>query len=341
MAIYSHSKLSSFEQCPLKYKYRYIDKIKVEVEDTIESFLGSRVHDTLEWLYKTKKEKDFIPKIEEIINYFEKIWVKDYKEGIRINSGLSLRDYFEKGKKLIKDYYEKNYPFEEETIALEERVYLDLDENNNYKIQGFIDRLAYNKENQEYEIHDYKTTKSMKAEEELHEDRQLALYALALKQKYKDAKTVALIWHFLNFNRDFRIYQTQEKLEKIKKEVIELIKKIESTSEFPANPSALCGWCEFQDICPKFKEIQLNGSGNVSKINANIDKEKQNKVPNDEKILVDKYCELSNQENKNNEEIQNLKDALINYAKAKNSNMLFGNKSKISIKNDEIQVWDN
>jgi len=195
MAIYSHSKLSSFEQCPLKYKYRYIDKIKVEVEDTIESFLGSRVHDTLEWLYKTKKEKDFIPKIEEIINYFEK------------------------GKKLIKDYYEKNYPFEEETIALEERVYLDLDENNNYKIQGFIDRLAYNKENQEYEIHDYKTTKSMKAEEELHEDRQLALYALALKQKYKDAKTVALIWHFLNFNRDFRIYQTQEKLEKIKKEI--------------------------------------------------------------------------------------------------------------------------
>ena len=32
--IYSHSKLSTFEQCKLKYKYRYIDKIKPDVEQT-------------------------------------------------------------------------------------------------------------------------------------------------------------------------------------------------------------------------------------------------------------------------------------------------------------------
>ena len=34
---YSHSKLSTFEQCPIKFKYKYIDKIPVEFKKTIEA----------------------------------------------------------------------------------------------------------------------------------------------------------------------------------------------------------------------------------------------------------------------------------------------------------------
>ena len=54
-ALYSHSRLSTFEQCPLKFKFAYIDKIETEIEETIEAFLGSRVHEALEKLYKDLK----------------------------------------------------------------------------------------------------------------------------------------------------------------------------------------------------------------------------------------------------------------------------------------------
>ena len=37
MAVYSHSRLSTFETCPLQYKLRYVDKIKKE-EEGIEAF---------------------------------------------------------------------------------------------------------------------------------------------------------------------------------------------------------------------------------------------------------------------------------------------------------------
>ena len=37
MAVYSHSKLSAFEQCPLKFKYRYIEKKTPDIEKTIEA----------------------------------------------------------------------------------------------------------------------------------------------------------------------------------------------------------------------------------------------------------------------------------------------------------------
>jgi len=50
---YSHSKLSTYENCPRQYKLRYIDRIKPpEEEEGIEAFLGSRVHEALEKLYK-------------------------------------------------------------------------------------------------------------------------------------------------------------------------------------------------------------------------------------------------------------------------------------------------
>ncbi|MDI6846268.1 MAG: PD-(D/E)XK nuclease family protein, partial [Candidatus Saccharicenans sp.] len=47
---YSHSKLSTFENCPLKFKLAYIDEIRVE-EEGIEAFLGSRFHQAMEKLY--------------------------------------------------------------------------------------------------------------------------------------------------------------------------------------------------------------------------------------------------------------------------------------------------
>ena len=55
MARYSHSKMSTFRQCPLKYRFGYIDRIKKE-EEGIEAFTGSCVHEALEELLKLKKE---------------------------------------------------------------------------------------------------------------------------------------------------------------------------------------------------------------------------------------------------------------------------------------------
>ena len=50
MPVYSHSRISSFENCPLQYRYRYIDGLKSEVEG-VEAFVGKVVHEVLEGLY--------------------------------------------------------------------------------------------------------------------------------------------------------------------------------------------------------------------------------------------------------------------------------------------------
>jgi len=251
--IYSHSRLSSFEQCPLKFKYRYIDKIIPEIEKSIESVLGITVHETLEWLYK-ESEKN-VPNLDKTIIYYLDKWQQNYNPKINIvKKNLTEKDYFNLGVEYILNYYTKYQPFKENTLEIEKKIFFNLDEQGEYKIIGFIDRLSYNLKTNEYEIHDYKTANTLPTQERIDNDRQLALYAIAIKNIYGQDKEVKLVWHYLAYNKKITSTRTNLQLENLKKQTLELIKKIESTTEFPPNKSVLCNWCEYKNICPEFKK---------------------------------------------------------------------------------------
>lgn len=257
MPIYSHSKLQSFEQCPLKYKFRYIDKIVPEIKQTIEGFLGNMVHESLEHLYKASMKKITIP-LDELIEFYARSWKEKITPEVKIvKEDVSEEFYFNKGIKFLINYYQKHAPFFDNTIETEKKIFVKLDNYGNYKLIGFIDRLVYDKEKNIFEIHDYKTSSSLKSQDELDKDRQLALYSLGIRELFPTAQDVHLIWHYLDFNETIRSFRTLEQLENLKSEIIKLIKKIESTTEFPPHPSILCKWCEFQKNCPVCKETNF------------------------------------------------------------------------------------
>ena len=147
MATYSPSKLGTFESCPLRFKFQYIDKIKVEITDTVETFLGSRVHDVLEKLYKDLK---FQKKnsLKQLLEHFEKIWVKNWNDNIIIvRENFNKENWKQMGIKFITDYYERYKPFDQEqTIDIEKQVFFQLDEEKKYYLRGYIDRLAAKKD---------------------------------------------------------------------------------------------------------------------------------------------------------------------------------------------------
>jgi len=250
MTLYSHSKLSTFEKCPYKFKLKYIDKIPPEIKKTIEAHLGKAVHDTLEWLYNQVKEKT--PTLDETIIYYSEKWQQEFNSDILIvRNDMTAQDYYHKGVQFIIDYYFKHQPFKDGTIECEKKVFLDLGE---HKMIGFIDRLVQNLETGEYEIHDYKTGNLLPSQEKIDADRQLALYSIAIKDLFGQDKKVSLVWHYLAHNTKIISHRTQEQLEQLKKDVLELINKIESTTEFPACKSTLCDWCEYKNQCPEFNQ---------------------------------------------------------------------------------------
>jgi len=123
MTVYSHSRLSCYEQCPARFKFQYIDKVETEEEETVEAFLGSRVHETLEKLYRDllhQKENT----LEDLFAYLEKEWAANWSRDIIIvNEEYGPENYKKMARKYISDYYKRYHPFTQgRTVALEENI---------------------------------------------------------------------------------------------------------------------------------------------------------------------------------------------------------------------------
>jgi putative RecB family exonuclease len=325
MPSFSHSKIGAFESCKLRYKFAYIDKIKVEAEDTIETYLGSMVHEALEKLYRDKRFEKLMT-LEELLAYFNKIWEENWKDSVIIvKKDYTPDNYRKMGERQITDYYDRHKPFDRgKIIGLETQDFLSLDDQGRYKFHIRIDRLMDMGDGL-YEVHDYKTGSSLSKQEELDTDRQLAMYSQWVRQNFKDFKKVRLVWHFLAFDKEMDSCRTKEELENLKEEILSRIAEIESTEDFPANVSWLCDWCLYKPICPMWKhEVEL-------------EEKPENDYLNDPGLkLVDAYVELKEKidayRKDTEEELEKLKEALIAFSEKEGVQVVAGSESKISVK---------
>jgi len=248
MAAYSHSRISAFEQCRYKYKLQYIDKLDPGPK-TIEAFMGTTVHSALEKLYKDLGFRK-TNTIEELMEYYLEEWDAQFTEDIVINKKeYTAENYRKMGAKYIQDYYARYSPFDQVSIiGLETQDILDLGNGMKYHVR--IDKFAC--KGDEYFVCDYKTNQSMKDGKEADEDRQLAMYAVWVKEKYPDAKKINLVWHMLKFDKDVYSERTDEQLNDLVKETIDEIADIEKCTEWPTSPSKLCDYCRYKEVCPEF-----------------------------------------------------------------------------------------
>jgi putative RecB family exonuclease len=317
MTVYSYSRLNTFLHCPLRYKLRYIEKAEPEFEQTVEAFLGSTVHDVLEKLYRDLTYRK-IMSLEEVLALYEKQWAENWNEGIKIvRTEYGSENYRSMGERYLRDYYQRFQPFDQERhIALEQRVFLRFGPDNKYQLQGFIDRLSCTSDNT-YVIHDYKTSATLPHQTEADEDKQLALYAIAVKEHYRDSRKVKLVWHYLAFDKDVESERTDAELEELKAEIGKTIDRIESAVEFPPQQSALCGWCEFRPLCPYFSHLYKTVS-----------------LPAEELLreeglrLVDLYNSAKQRESEIKEEIERLRAAIFSYGERQGVEVLYGSTAR-------------
>jgi len=325
MTVYSHSRLSTFEQCPYKFKLRYIEKVETEVEESVEAFMGVRVHETLEKLYSDLRYQKKNT-LEDLLDFLNDEWEKNWNDSIIIvKKEYGPESYQKMARKFVTDYYNRYDPFDQtKTIAIEERILINLDDSGDYKLQGYIDRLTEMKDGY-YEIHDYKTNSRLPLPEYIDNDRQLALYSIGVKNRYPDAKDVRLIWHFVAFDKEIDSTRTDEELEELKQNTIQLIDTIEDAKEFPTNPSRLCDWCEFKPICRQWSHLyKLEG------------KPVNEYLKDDGVKLVNRYSELLNQKKQVKldlyAEIEKLEEAITKFAEKEGVDVVFGSNNKVKVK---------
>jgi putative RecB family exonuclease len=246
---YSHSRLSTYENCPRQFKYKYIDQLKVEGEG-VEAFVGKRVHEILERLYHHVARHGRPPSLGQVLDRFRQDFSHAWHDKIAIVRAENPRSFYEDlGGRCLENYYRSFYPFSHgETVALEARLRIALDTDGRYRAVGIVDRIVKSGVGT-FEIHDYKTGGYLPPQRRVDQDRQLALYQIGLEQTYPEVKEVELVWHYLAFNRTLRSRRSPEALAELRDSIVRLIDTIEAESEFAPKPGPLCRWCDFAELC--------------------------------------------------------------------------------------------
>jgi putative RecB family exonuclease len=261
MACHSYSALSAFEQCPKKYEHRYKLKTPVSAPTTVEAFLGSRVHEALERLYRDIS-MGREPTADDLVEWFRKAWRTHWSDDVKIvRDEYAAEDYRRSGELMLRGFHGRYAPFDDGvTVGLELRISADLDDEGCYGLVGYIDRLVRVGEGR-YEIHDYKTGRTLPTQSGLDEDLQLALYELAVRRSYTDAQEVSLVWHYLALDTELRSKRSPEQLEAMRQDVIRRLRRVESADEFPTRTSDLCAWCEYRGLCPAWTHADALADG--------------------------------------------------------------------------------
>lgn len=302
MTTYSHTRLGAFQECRYRYKLRYFDKVKVDVADTIEAFMGKLVHAALEKLYKDLQFQKLATK-EELLASFDAAWDRAWDDRIRIvKPEYTAANYRAMGRKFIAEYYDHYAPFDgPRTVGLETDDILPLSNGHAYSVR--IDRLCCDA-NGVYYVCDYKTNSRLNAQEELDEDRQLAMYSLWVRSRYSDCRDVKLVWYFLAFDKELVSERNDTQLAALKASTEALIDEVEKCQAFPTTVSSLCSWCEFKSLCPAWKHgEELKGKPPEA-------------FSEDEGVkLVDAYAALSSQKKLLDEDLEKVRERLIAFAK--------------------------
>lgn len=323
MPIYSDSQLSMYEDCPLKYKLRYREGIKRAAEG-VEGFLGTMVHDTLKKCYDdlrfTKANA-----LSDLLAYYNRIWQEKWHDSVVIlKEDLVEEHYRALGEKLIETYYKRYAPFDSDiTVGTEMSLNFSLDDQNRYRMTGYIDRLSRT-QGDVHEIHDYKTSAYLPSQEDADNDRQLGLYHIGIQKRWPAIKNIRLVWHYLAFDTELVSHRPPEAISNLVRDTKRLIDEIEAARDFPPRESPLCDWCEYPDLCPRRKHLF---KVEALPVNEYLDEPGV--------VLVNKYVSLKNEEARIRDEVEKVREAILDYARREEVEVIRGRDCKVRVKVDE------
>lgn len=320
----SYSALETYLQCPQKYKFQEIDKIKAPKSK--EAVFGTLVHDALKYMFS---RDPLFPTAEQILAHF--------REGMEQSKASFMEEeknlYLTSGQDILKRFYMKNPPWNFTVVDLESFFEVPLaDEKTGatHVLAGKIDRIDKT-EDGSYEIIDYKTSRKLPSQADVDNNLQLSLYHMGLLRRWPhlDPQNIRLSLYFLKAQEKLATSRTKEDLTATRAKTIATIREIEEKKQggeksFLPHPSVLCGWCAYKKICPAWKHLyQTQSFGEI-----------------DIKNIIKEYFEIKDVETKNKERFGELTDLIHAYLNKEGLERIFGEEGSIMRKMNERTSWD-
>jgi len=255
--IYSYSKISLFDKCKQQYYFNYLDP-EINKKDFLKprdyKTKGSAVHGAITLFYHSKSKT-----FNNLKKCLEKAWFSEidvYKKPPLGEVG-GFKDLKHERKiymdclHLLHNFYDMDegldlfyFPIKTIKDSFEDYEKMIKPLFADISISGKFDRIDKIKNG--LRVVDFKTGKSKNG------FSQLEFYKLLAELNF-NKKVNQVSYYYLNDKKiqDFNVSDSDTKI--IKDKIINKIKKIRETKEFPPNPDSLCNHCDFKEICPAFK----------------------------------------------------------------------------------------
>jgi putative RecB family exonuclease len=237
----SASSVKTYEQCPRKYYYTYINKQPTKEWDHFD--LGNICHKTLEIFHDIYMQEGAKKgSLSKLMGYSFKKAAAEYTKIL----GPAM---MAEAKELLAEYLKTI----SKSMPTVKSVEADFSFNISDKvlIRGYVDRLDIMKDAR-YHIVDYKTTKNARYLDPF----QLKLYGIWLKEQVDPSvNSFKASYVLLRHKSKLKEYEFNiEDINKTKEELLVYAEKISTENTWMPIPTRLCDWCDFKAICPAHQD---------------------------------------------------------------------------------------
>ncbi|HJM28369.1 MAG: PD-(D/E)XK nuclease family protein [Acidimicrobiales bacterium] len=244
----SSSSSSMFDQCPSKWKFRYVDKLPDPPGEP--ALLGTFAHEVLEFLLQEAPECRTKERAKELAaQIWPKIENNDDFLALELDDA-EIKEFKWKSWNAIEGLWKLEDPSKVEVKDTERDVRVML---GGVPFRGVIDRV--DKENQRLVVADYKSGKPPKKRFAGDKLNQVLLYAAAIREADGELPNKARLL-FLGQE----IIETEVSEETLKAPIGKLqdiwneLNLACDSDTFPSKTGPLCAWCPFVTYCPDGEE---------------------------------------------------------------------------------------
>jgi len=241
-AEFSFSQLSCFDVCPLTYRFKYVDRVP-EPTESEAMFLGSRLHETLAWMYGNPVAN---PTRAEVLGWFENRLSNTLPPDAHHSTVERLQAT---GRKALAFHYAAVYLNEKHsTIAVERPVRMDL--GGGLEFIGRVDRITLDPSGT-VEVVDYKLSDGQSTSRpRLPDWLQCAGYAAAVLQELRLSSVIARRT-LLQTGEEQRFALSADDNRAVSLALRRWFYRINTSDGYPPNPGPHCASCQYNPACPE------------------------------------------------------------------------------------------
>lgn len=230
----SYSKLNTYRQCPLRYRFTYLDRLPRRPRRLFRA--AHRIHHALmRWLTYARTGS---PRWDDVLAAYNSAWGALQDPAVEADP-----DYVE-GLRILRDYHEANRERVCRPVLLEHKFSVPM---GPHTLVGVLDRLDVSDTG--YEVIDYKLDRELRTQEEVDHDLQLRLYHLAMEEG-QGIRPEALSLYFLRHNIRRTTHMPAPESRELVRWVIGTGNDIAAERQWTPCPGDHCGGCDFKSTCP-------------------------------------------------------------------------------------------